>query len=184
MKFPGRRARVSAVITLGILVLLAVPVVDQFVFRHSWADSTLQEIESRHARLLGLRESAPRLKSTLAEMGGVLERYAYPEGTGVDRIGADLQQRFRRVAEANGLVVAGSQILPPKAAKGMELVSMSATLDAGIGGLRDFLLALGLEKPSIQVDSLNITANRQRGSGAEEKNLRVQINVSAIHLLP
>lgn len=183
MRLADKRARISVGVCAAILVVLAVPVVDQFLFRYGWAEQTLQDIEARYARLLGLREAAPRIQQTLAQTVEVLDRYAYPVDTGADRIGADLQQRVRRIAESTNVAVAGSQILPPRAAGGMEVIVMAATLDANVGSLRDFLLALSADKPSIQVETLNVTAPRQRGTTAAGK-LRVQMNLSALHLLP
>lgn len=183
MKLADKRARISVGVCIVLLGLAALPVVDQFLFRYGWAAQTLQDIEARYARLLGLREAAPRLRQTLAQTVEVLDRYAYPVETGADRIGADLQQRVRRIAEATSVAVAGSQILPPRTVGGVEVIVMAATLDAEVGSLRDFLLALSADKPSIQVESLNVTAARQRGATAGGK-LRVQMNLSALHLLP
>ncbi|MCK0511884.1 type II secretion system protein GspM [Aromatoleum buckelii] len=178
-----QRAYLSVGFLVVLVMLFAVPVVDQFLFRYSWATQTLAEIESRHARLLGLRDAAPRIKAALAESLTVLERHAYPAEIGSGRVGADLQQRVRRIAEAAGVTVVGSQILPPRETAGVELVPLSATLDADTNGLADFLLALPVERPSIQVDNIEVTSSRQRTSAAEGR-IRIQINVSSIRLLP
>jgi general secretion pathway protein M len=183
VKVSGKRAHISVAVCIILLGLVTVPVVDQFIFRYGWARQTLEDIEARYARLLGLRDAAPRLQQTLAQTVAVLDRHAYPIDTGADRIGADLQQRVRRIAEATSVAVVGSQILPPRSVAGLEIIAMAATFDAEVGSLRDFLLALSAEKPSIQVDSLNVATTRQRGAATGSK-VRVQINVSAIHMLP
>lgn len=182
MKFPGKRARTSVLIGILALIAVLVPVVDQFVFRYSWARDALDDIETRHARLLGLQQAGGKIEKALAESRAQLARHAYPAGNGADRVGADLQQRVRKLAEVAGLNVVGSQIMPARQAEGFEVISLGATLDAEMSGLRDFLVALAAEQPSIQVDTLSITLPRQRGR-ADDGKVRVQIQLSAIHLL-
>lgn len=185
MRFHGRRARISVLISLALLVLLLIPVVDQFVFRYGWAAAALEDIEGRHARLLGLRDAAEPIEQALATSSELLARHAYPVDTGADRVGADLQQRVRQIAEAAGVGVVGSQILPVTPGAGFEVIPLNMTADADIGALREFLASLGREQPSIQLDSLNLSAPRQRRSAAStDANVRAQIRISVIHLLP
>lgn len=183
MKFPGKRARASVLIGILALIGLLVPVFDQFLFRYGWASAALGDIETRYARMLGLQQAASAIDKALAESRAQLARHAYPAGNGADRVGADLQQRVRKLGEVAGLSVVGSQIMPARPGEGFEVIPLGATIDADMGSLRDFLVALIAEQPSIQVDTLAITVPRQRGR-ADDGKIRVQIQLSAIHLLP
>ncbi len=181
MKFPGRRARFSVLLTLVLVLVLLVPVAEQFLFRYEWAQTTLEDLERRHARLLGLRDAGPGIAQALAQAKVELERYAYPADMGADRIGADLQQRVRQVAERAGVAVVGSQILSARPAEGFEVVPLGLTLEADMAGLSDFLSGILAEQPSIQLESLAVTIQRQR-SAREDGRVRVQLQLNAVHL--
>lgn len=181
MKLPSRRAKASLVVSVVLLLALLIPVADQFLFRYEWARATLEDIERRHARLLGLRDAGPDIAAALNKAKADLVRYAYPVDQSADRVGADLQQRVRQIAERAGVTVAGSQILAVRSGDGIEVVPLGLTLEADMGGLRDFLSGLVAENPSIQLESLAITMQRQRGPQAEGK-VRVQLQLNAIHL--
>lgn len=182
MSIPGKRARLSVGVTLLVLLVLLVPVVDQLAFRYAWARAAIAELESRHARMRGLLDAAPSLSKAVADALAALARYAYGAEIGIDRIGAELQQRVRHLAEEAGAAVVGSQILPPRAGDGLELVPLAVTLDADAGSLRSLLIALEAGTPSIQVDQLTITTLRQRSAAGDA--FRVQLVLSAIRLQP
>ena len=99
MRFPGRRARISVLISALLLLGLLVPVVDQFFFRYEWANTTLEDVDRRYARLLGLRDAGPEIAKALGQARAELVRHAYPLDLGPDRVGADLQKRVRQIAE-------------------------------------------------------------------------------------
>lgn len=181
--FPGKRARISVALSAVLLVLVLIPVVDELAFRYAWARTALEDVEVRYARLLGLLDAEQQIDETLALTGDAINHFAYAADDSVARVGADLQQRVRRVAEIDGLSVVGSQIMPARAGAGFEVVPLGLTLDANVGALRDFLLGLALEQPTIQIDSMIITVPRQRGV-ATDGRIRVQLQANAIHLLP
>lgn len=181
MKFPGRRARFSVLVSAALLLLLLVPVLDQLLFRYEWASTTQEDIERRHARLLGLRDAGPGIAQALGQAKAELERYAYSVDLGSDRVGADLQQRVRQIAERTGVAVVGSQILAVRPAEGLEVVPLGLTVEADMAGLRDFLVEIAGEQPSIQLESLAVTLQRQRGAQGDGK-VRVQIQLNTVHL--
>lgn len=183
MTFPGRRARISVALSALLLVLLAIPVLDQYLFRYDWARTTLADIERRHARLLGFKAAEAPIMAALAKASESLTDFAYPAGEGADRVGADLQQRVRALAQQAGVSVVGSQILPARQAEALEVVRLALTLEAEMESLRDFLAALGAERPGIQLESMVLTAPRQRGarSGGTAKT-RAQLQLNAMRL--
>ena len=183
MSFPGRRARISVLISALLLLGLLVPVVDQFFFRYDWANTTLEDVDRRYARLLGLRDAGPEIAKALGQARAELVRHAYPLDLGPDRVGADLQQRVRQIAERAGAEVVGSQILPIRSAEFLEVVPLGLTLEADMASLRDFLAGLAGEQPAIQVESSAVTSQRQRGGRGEGK-VRVQLQLNAVRLVP
>lgn len=180
----SRRARNSLAITAFIALVALIPVVDQFMFRYDWAAQARDELAFRHARLLGLREAAPQIEAALTRAQRYLQRHAYPADYPLDRVGAELQQRVRSLAEASGLTVGGSQILPPQPADGYEIVPINVTLSASPAALRELLVAFAAQSPSIQVDGYTITPARTRRGAADTGEVRVQLKLSAIHLKP
>lgn len=150
---------------------------------HADAQRELDDIGARHARLASLRDATPQIVAALETASAKLDRYAYPASVGVDRVGADLQQRVRALAATAGLGVVGSQILAPRAMEGFQLVSMMATMDGGIEQVYALLRLLAEAAPAIRVEYVGIQQVQQRDN-AGGAGLRVQLNVVAFHLLP
>ncbi|MCK2127783.1 type II secretion system protein GspM [Thauera aromatica] len=185
--FPGRDARIVVGGSLLVLLLALAVIASFLIGRLNWAHDTLDSIEPRYARLLGLRELQPQLEAGMSEVAANLGRYAHPAAMDSARIGTDLQQRVRQIAETAGLGVVGSQILPSRTHAGFVQVPLKLTVDGNLEGLRGLLAAFEREVPIILVDKLqaNATPQRQgRGQPPGEARLVVQIDLSVLHLQP
>ena len=183
MSFPGRRARTSVALTAIVLILLLIPIVDQYLFRYEWVRTTLADIERRHARLLGFKAAEAPMAAGLAKVRAGLVEFAYPASEGSDRVGADLQQRVRALAQQSEVAVIGSQNLPARQTEGLEVVRLALTLEAEMGPLRDFLAALGSERPGVQVETMALSMPRQRGGRQPGSNkTRIQLQLNAMRL--
>ncbi|MGL1832267.1 type II secretion system protein GspM [Rhodocyclaceae bacterium SMB388] len=180
--FPGRRARAVVAITLLVIVALLYAGGTWLLEAHADARRELDDIGARHARLASLRDATPQIVAALHDATARLDRYAYPVSVGVDRVGADLQQRVRALAATAGLGVVGSQILAPREMEAFQLVSMMATLDGGIEQVHALLHLLAEAEPAIRVEYVGIQQVQQRGN-AGGADLRVQLNIVAFHLL-
>ncbi|KON79851.1 type II secretion system protein GspM [Azoarcus sp. PA01] len=184
MNFPGRDARFVGA-TAAALLLAAVSIA-AFGLAEALGNARepLGAIEARYARLAGLKEVRDQVERGVADVGEVLARHTYPASSGTDRIGTDLQQRVRRVAESAGMGVTGSQILPVRAANGLSQIPVAVTVEGSLEGLRAMLAALGQEIPSIHIDSIVIqTRMRRRLRGAPpDQRLSAQMNLSVLHL--
>ncbi len=64
MNLLQRRALISVAITFGVALLVALLAGQYVVQKHRWADETLEEIEPRYARLLGLRDTGSQHRAT------------------------------------------------------------------------------------------------------------------------
>ena len=178
----SRRARLALGSSLLVVLALLGLFGNELLFRYDWAHGRLDDIEPRHARLQGLAAAQERIVAARDEAQAVLARHAWPAESSADRIGTDLQQRVRALAEASGMAISNSQILPVRPGNGFELVPVSVSLDGTDEGLRRLLLALPAEKPSIQVESIAMQGGRRRANSPNY--LVVQLTVSAMRLLP
>ncbi|MDD3676585.1 type II secretion system protein GspM [Thauera propionica] len=186
-RFPGRDGRIVVGATLVALAAVLGVLAYLLAAKLAWAQDVLDAIEPRYARLLGLREVRPQLEASLAEIGTTLPRYAYPAELDLGRIGADVQERVRELAEAAGLSVAGSQILPVRAHAGFVQVPLKVTVDGTLEGLRTLLAGLDRGSPAVLVDQLQVNAGvrrARRGQPAQEERLSAQINLSVLRLQP
>ncbi|MBN9429529.1 MAG: hypothetical protein J0H09_23795 [Burkholderiales bacterium] len=191
--FPGRRARMAVLLTLAIIGVGVALVLNELNFRYHWANDTLAELAPRYARLEGLKQVGSEVDTNLQTVTEYLARRTYPPDMPVDRAGTDFQQRMRTLAEAAGMNVSGSQILPPKVGSGFQTIPISATFDGTIESLRQLLVTLPGEVPAVQVDSLVIQPARRvvtrpsaatAGQAQAEQRLTVQLNLSVVQLLP
>lgn len=186
-RFDGRQGRAVvalSVIAVALLLSLAVSTLHQ---RMSWAQETLANIEPRYARLLGLGIVGPDVRDNVEQMNAELARYAYPATADAQRVGTDLQQRIRTLAESVGVSVVGSQILPLRTHQGFAQIPVKVTVNGNLEGVRGLLLGFADETPLILVDNLQINAAPQRarrGQPANEGRLVAQIDLSVLHLQP
>lgn len=177
--FPGRRARLSVALLLLVVFGLTSLLVIELRARHQWADETLEQIQPRYARLAGLVESEAQIRSALEGSLQALGAYVYPVETSADRVGTDLQQRARRVAEASGLSVLNSRVLPTRAGDGLEFVALIMTVQGDAAAFRAMLLALPEEQPTIQIEAATLQAARGRTAPG---SLTAQLTLSVIRL--
>jgi len=185
--FPGRDGRVVvASVLVAALAMLAL-VTYLLLGKLFWAQETMASIEPRYARLLGLREVGPQVHASLASVGADLSRYAYPAATDAARIGTDMQQRIRQLAEAAGLGVVGSQILPARPHAGFTQLPLKLTVDGNLEGLRSLLAGFDRETPVILVDNVQLSASvprARRGEPQSQERLVGQLDLSVLHLQP
>ena len=153
MNLLQRRALVSVALTLGVVLILAL-LAGQFVVRkHIWAVETLEQIEPRYARLLGLRDASSRLEETLKQSRTALSRLGYADRDAA-QVGNDLQQVVRRALQTAGLAVASSQVLSPRSEPGFERISVSVQAEGALSGVQVALAGLQQETPRIIFDSV------------------------------
>lgn len=180
-RFPGVRARraVGACLVVfgGLLLLYGV----ELAWRYQWASDRLAEIEPRYARLAGLVAAEPQLAEQTAAARKALGALAYPPEQTAEKIGADLQQRIRASAEAAGLRVLSTQILPPRRQGEVEFVLLNTSLQGDGDQFRDFLVGLRGVVPAIHIET--IVMHRERAREAVSPKL-YQLGFSAIRLLP
>lgn len=186
-RFDGRQGRAVvalSVIAVGLLLSLTASTLHQ---RMSWAHETLATIEPRYARLLGLGVVGPDVLDNVEQINAELLRYAYPATADAQRVGTDLQQRIRTLAESVGVSVVGSQILPVRTHQGFTQIPVKVTVNGNLEGVRGLLLGFSDETPLILVDNLQINAAPQRarrGQPANEDRLVAQVDLSVLHLQP
>jgi len=171
------------VLIIGVTVLVGSLLMDKLV----WAQETLEAIEPRYARLLGLSGVGPSLDTALQEVRGSLERRAYPSSISPERIGTDAQERIRSMAESAGLAVSGSQILPVRAHPGFVQIPLKVTVDGDLESLRKFLAAADTAMPVVLVDSLQVASivrRARRGAAEPPQRLNVQLSLSVLRLQP
>lgn len=174
--FPGRRARAVIGGALALVIALCVALGYELTWRYDWAQGRLQEIEPRYARLEGLLGQEPRLLETANQLNERLAQVAYPGDMPVERVGTDLQQRVRQIADRNGLVTRQSQILALREGQVIDQVPLSLLLEGDSDALLIFLLDLQREALAVHVNSTVIQGG---GRGANAHKLRIQLELSA-----
>ena len=95
----------------GALALLAG--VGIFTYqKHQWAQSRLDELEPRYARLKGLMASTAEIEQVKSQAQATIARYVYPAEQDASQVGNAAQQRVRDLFTAAGLQIVSSQVLP------------------------------------------------------------------------
>lgn len=175
--FPGRRARFSVSVVLLVAMVVVIMLAMELQSRYSWAEGTVADIAPRYSRLAGLQHFEPQIASAVEASVAQLERFAFPAATSADRIGTELQQRTRQIAEASGLSVLNSRILPAKSVDAIELIAVMITLQGDSASIRAMLLALPQERPTLQLDAATMQVARVRDQSGQ---ITSQFTISAM----
>jgi general secretion pathway protein M len=178
------RASSSALLAVGstllLVVVLASVAVTVILSRLQSAQETLQALEPRYARLLGLEGEHERLEQALTQTTELLEAAAYPATLDTGRVGADLQQRLRAASEGAGFVVVSSRVAAANPLQGFDEIPLSLRLEGSLANLEAMLRALPALRPAVHLRSLSVTSVARRGSLDYE--LRVDMLVAAARL--
>lgn len=175
-RFPGKRARGVVGAVLVVLLVLTGLFVHELLWRYDWANGRLRDIEPRHARLEGLIGEEARLLASAQQLSAQLARQVYPAEMSVERVGTDLQQRMRQLADRHGVVTRQSQVLALREGGAVDQVPLSLLLEADSETLLLLLLDLAREEKIIHVNNVVIQGG---GRGASAHKLRVQLEVNA-----
>lgn len=153
-------------ISLGstFLLILSIFVVAAGVLLHTQQryERAAADIAPRYARLAGLIAAEPVINQTLAVQQAELGQMVYDAAAGVDRIGADVQQKIRSTLGGANVNVTGSQVFATKpddkATMGTVTVSVNAT--ASLDALRAGLTALAALRPRLYLADMQLVPTR------------------------
>lgn len=178
----GREAAI-ALITLALLALPVVALGTYVYQKHQWAESRLNELEPRYARLLGLDASRDALAQAHTRGQALIAQYVYSQEQDTNQTGNAVQQRIRGILVAAGLDIASSQVLPAKEEKGFERIPLSVRAEGEMVALQAGLAGLAAENPAILIDTVLV-----QGYGAPNKNgvqrLSVQLSLAVLRRHP
>lgn len=178
-----RPALFSVGTTLALVLLLVALGAGYLLSRAQWASDTLETIEPRHARLLGLKAEQAPLQAAFESAATQIGALAYGADQSAERVGTDLQQKIRAAAAEAGFSVIGSQIMPGRSLDGFEEVPVSITLEGALEHLALLLDELSEARPLVKVVSLNLIPLRGRGL-TPQRNLRLDLSVASVRALP
>ena len=162
------RINLLALLLLAFAVLLPLAAVTWFVVqKHNGAQSKLDEIEPKYARLLGLQASAAQLDASIDQAIALFALHAYPATQDASQVGNAAQQRLREMFSGAGMEVVSSQILPSKPAPGQpfEKIALSLRVEGQLVGFQSSMVALATLKPTVWVEGYtaqtmgNVTMN-------------------------
>lgn len=171
MKLSSRqRAYLVLAVPLAIAGLI---VATGIYFIADWqarVDQRFADIAIKYARLEGVLRAGANLEAASQSALTELKAQVYPASQDSVKAGNDLLQRMRVLAEARGMVVISSQVLPPPESKKFEQVRAELTGNVSIDALQQLLRAIRAEQPAMAVEELQLTPVR-RGSDYEPQML-------------
>lgn len=185
---PGQKKRWLPWISVGstILVVLCIFVIAIAVilhFKHR-AEQSLADLEPRIARLEGLQNSGKEIGQALAEQKQQLSQLVYDSSVGLDKVGADLQQKIRAAMTSSGLSIQGSQVFTPKpeSTSSIGFVNIRLNVAGNLDKLRAAIVALSAIRPRVYVTELTILP-AIRGKEEGGQLLTATITITAIYLV-
>ena len=154
---PPQLAR--AVLQTATVLLLCVPLAAGGWWlwqKHQWAQEQLQQLEPRHARLLGLQASQDALAKADAAAKAQLARQVYPAAQDAVQAGNDAQQRIRTLFADSKLDIGSIQVLPPKEQKGFDRIGVVLRVEGDLVGMQNALALLEAQSPTVWVEAFSV----------------------------
>ena len=166
----------------GALALLAG--VGIFTYqKHQWAQSRLDELEPRYARLKGLMASTAEIEQVKSQAQATIARYVYPAEQDASQVGNAAQQRVRDLFTAAGLQIVSSQVLPAKTDKGFDLIPLSVRAEGELMALQGGLVALDGQNPAILIKGVSVqTIGSVRSDVPQRLAVQFDLFVLRVHL--
>lgn len=121
--------------------------------KHLWAQQQLEQLEPRHARLLGLQASKDTLAQAEAAAKAQLARQAYPATQDAAQAGNDAQQRIRTLFADSKLDIGSIQVLPPKEQKSFDRIGVVLRAEGDLAGIQNALALLEAQSPTVWVEA-------------------------------
>lgn len=150
----------AEVLTLGaVVLLLLLPLggIGAYVFhKHQWAQSRLEELEPRYARMVGLDAQRAEIAEVLAQVHAARGKYVYPAEQDATQAGNAAQQKVRDLLNAAGLQISSSQVLPSKPDKGYERIPITVRAEGDWLAVQSALAVLSSQVPVIIVDEFEV----------------------------
>jgi general secretion pathway protein M len=181
MNLPQRRAVISVALTVGVLLLLGLVAGRYVVNKHSWGLETLDQIEPRYARLLGLRDRGGKLEEAVKQARAALSRLGYASDRDAAQVGNELQQTVRRAMQAAGVTVASSQVLDPRSEAGFDRIVVSLQAEGPLSGVQLALAALQAETPRLIFESALLQSTGRTGDDGSPI-VTCRLTISALRL--
>jgi general secretion pathway protein M len=172
----------STLIFIALVWSLAIGVI--LHFRHQ-AEQNLAELAPKYARLTGLQSSGASIDLAMSEQQKQLSQLVYDQAAGLDRVGADLQQKVRAAMIGGGMNVVGSQVFTPKpdekATLGFVTISLNTT--GTLETLRSALVAIAAIRPRVYVEELQILPALRGNEDEGGQQLTAVIRLSGIYMV-
>lgn len=172
-------------VLLGTLAALALPVVLAGMYvaeRHAGAQSALEQLEPRHARLLGVLAQQGEIERAREQAQALRARWLYPASQDATQTGNQAQQRMRELLTAAGLQVRSSQVLPAKEDHGLDRIGLTLTVEGNLLALQSALAVLAAQTPVVVLSDLDIRVSTGLGNHqpTESPRLTVQMGLSVL----
>ncbi len=180
--FRGQRIPLFIPILLLLIALSALGIY-QLKAKHDWATDRLQEIDQRHARLVGLEASRAELDRAESAARSSLAAGVYPASQDVSQAGNDAQRRVRDTFTKAGLQVVSSQVLAPKIDRAFDRIPMSVRLEGDLVALQGALMEIPLLSPQVLIDGITLQTLGAVKADAPQR-LAIQLSLSVLRARP
>ena len=148
--------------TIVTLLMLPFGLAGVYVWhKHSWAQSKLEEIEPRYARLMGVKDLLPTFEKSTEQSGGIIAQNVYPASFDTSKAGNDAQQRIRSLFEASQLAIVSVQVLEPKEEEGFDRIRVALQAEGVLSNFQEAMLRLKGQNPTLIMEGFSFQSTGQ-----------------------
>jgi len=169
------------------LTLLPLLLVYCYILSGLWhlrqeAQSEIDRIEPRVARLQGLIAIEEQLRESAQAVNSRVSDLVYPASTDQATVSAELQSNVRDLLGKAGLSVTNSQVLPVREQGNFDQIGVKLTVSGTLPALDDALAELAAYMPLVLVESLEVYPSRARRAADEPEQQLLTASVQVLSL--
>ena len=166
-------------LTLLLPVLLYLNAMFGLLSVHARAQTEIDRIEPRIARLQGLIDYEEQLREAAVVVDSQVLELVYPASEDQATVSAELQTQVRDTFGTAGLSVSNSQVLPVRAQGNFDYIGVKLTVSGGLPALDEALAGIAAYMPLVLVESLDVyPANAARTRRGKETGEAQQLTAS------
>ncbi len=179
-----RQRRLGAVaLFLALLALLAAAIALPLLALHRHYDEAIADTLDRTARFQRVATLRPGIEAAFARLDADPYRAHYLKNANPALASAELQDRVLQIAQASGIRITSTQVLPAREADGFRQVGLTLALTGAIGQIKQALVALESAQPLLVIESISIRSTLTRAykpsPGAATPELQVNLTLVA-----
>lgn len=176
---PTARRVIALILLVGVIAIPYVFIVQPLVAKHRENRDTIAQYQDQLQSYRRIAANRPQLQARHEQLlRDPISQDAYLSGESEALVAANLQNRVKKIIEANGGQLASTQILQSGDEDGFRVVTIRVRMTADIDAASKIFYALEAGQPFLFVDGVDISARQARRRRRNQRTVPQNVNLN------